>query len=280
MFGIYAIVIETSDGPKYYVGSTTRCFKNRYGQHMGNLRKGVHHNHYLQNLWNKYQNIEFRELEVCATRDEIYDKEQRWIETIEPDRLINHGPALPNPCLGTKHSKETRRRLSVSHTNPSPEIRKRYSDGHKGKCLPEEQRKKIGEAHRGRKHTPEIRAKMSEVKKHQSRETRAKISKAKTGRAASEEHRKSLGIAQSRRFENPEERNKSRAGTLAYFERHREQGTHTRLPDDFTSEEYRISRGLSHKAKLKNLREMRNSGEIMPVWVFDHGERKLIYRAP
>lgn len=200
----------------FYIGSTSNYFSSRWGQHTRNLKSGIHHNYHLQGLWNKYHNIEFRILEECTSSEGIYEKEQKWLDTIPSTQRINHGCVLPNPCLGTHHSEETRRRLSISHTNPSAEIRKHYSDSHKGKKQSEESKKKHGDALRGKKRPAYIGIKISLAKQNISQETRNKISLAKSGKLFSQEHKNALSVAQKKRFSKPEEREKSRLVAIAW----------------------------------------------------------------
>jgi group I intron endonuclease len=277
-FGVYELVINTDHGKMFYVGSTAQTFKKRYQQHLNNLTKGIHHNHYLQNLWNKYKNIEFRILEVCDDRETVALREQYWYETKLPDSLINHGSPLPNPCLGTHHSEETRKKLSISHTNPSPEIRKRYSESHIGKKLTPEQKEKIASANRGRKRSPEFCKRLSEIKKKQSKETKRKISIANTGNVPSKEHRKAMSQSQRKRFKNPKEVEKARIGTLNYFQRHKEQKTHTRLPDDIWAEDLYSTGQMKYSEAYEYLNSKIESGEMISLWVFDQGIRKKVFR--
>ena len=277
-FGVYELVINTDHGEMFYVGSTAQTFKRRYQQHLNNLLKGVHHNHHLQNLWNKYQNIEFRIVEVCDSRETVALREQYWYEVKSPDSLINHGSPLPNPCLGTHHSEETRKKLSISHTNPSPEIRKRYSESHLGKTIPPEQRKKIGLAHKGRKMSEEFCQRMSEIKKNQSEETRKKIGLAHKGKYPTEEQRQNLSEGQKRRFTDKEEVEKARQGTVDYFARHKELKTHTRLPGDIWAKDLIGPDKMGYHEAYEYLNAKKVSGELICVWVFDQGIRKSVFR--
>lgn len=59
--GIYKIVINN----KTYVGSSLDI-KKRLRQHRRELRKNIHDNRYLQNLYNKYNNATYEILEKCS----------------------------------------------------------------------------------------------------------------------------------------------------------------------------------------------------------------------
>lgn len=277
-FGVYELTVNTDHDSKYYIGSTTVTFYRRYQQHLYNLKSGTHHNHYLQNLWNKYQNIYFKVLEVCLDKNVVAQREQFWIETKDPETLINHGPALPNPCLGTHHSEETRKKLSISHTNPSAEIRKHYSESHIGEKHTPEQIEKIRAANTGRKHSKEFCERLSEIKKNQSKETLKKIALANTGKVRTAEQRQKMADAQKQRFANPEEVNKTRHGTIDYFAQHREMKTHTRLPGDIWAKDLIGPDKMGYREAYEYLNAKKASGELISIWVFDQGIRKRVFR--
>lgn len=59
--GIYRIVINN----KSYVGSSLDI-KKRLRQHRRELRRDIHDNNYLQNLYNKYGTATYEILEKCS----------------------------------------------------------------------------------------------------------------------------------------------------------------------------------------------------------------------
>ncbi len=65
---------------KIYVGSTVDL-RHRWEQHYRELRRGDHHNHHLQNGWDKYgeENFEFVVLELVAEPD-LLRVEQAWLD--------------------------------------------------------------------------------------------------------------------------------------------------------------------------------------------------------
>jgi hypothetical protein len=118
-------------------------------------------------------------------------------------------------------SEEVRRKMSVAQRKryEDPEVRKRISEGNKGKKHSEEtrrkmsesqkkryedpeERRKISEGNKGKKHSEEARRKMSEAWKAgpKSEEARRKISEAHTGKPLSEEHRRKMREAQKKRY--------------------------------------------------------------------------------
>lgn len=65
----------------------------------------------------------------------------------------------PSGMLGKSQSAESKRKTSIAlkgrkRNSPSLEIRKKMSESHKGYVMPEEQRRAIGLAHKGRKRLP------------------------------------------------------------------------------------------------------------------------------
>jgi hypothetical protein len=93
---------------------------------------------------------------------------------------------------GRKHSEESRKKMSASHTGKmmSEESIKKMSEAKAGRKLSEEHKKKLAAAQTGKRHSEETRKKMSGRKL--SEETRKKMSEAKAGRKLSEEHKKKL----------------------------------------------------------------------------------------
>ena len=65
--GIYTIICKTTG--KYYIGSAV-WIRKRWRNHREDLRKGKHHNLYLQRAWNKYgeDNFDFIVFSLLSTR--------------------------------------------------------------------------------------------------------------------------------------------------------------------------------------------------------------------
>lgn len=164
--GVYALIFP--DG-KVYIGSTTRSFRNRLRRHMRVLLKGSHCNQYMQRLFNKYGKPEFCILEKCSDPEEIYVKEQTWIDAQDKKMLINLVPA----------------RLCPAYKRSTPEeVRKKISESHKGKSLSKEHIRSVSDANRGKHRSVESRKRMSEsakgntrwLGKRHSEETKRRIS--------------------------------------------------------------------------------------------------------
>jgi hypothetical protein len=138
--GVYALVINTPHGEVVYVGSTVKTFGERYKSHLYDLNKGTHRNHYLQNLWNKYKNIELRPLTECPPGD-VRLCEQFWIEHF-PGGTINLASSYPGvPLIGRRKPEVGLKISQALKGKPSPL---------KGRPLTEEHCKKISQALKGK----------------------------------------------------------------------------------------------------------------------------------
>lgn len=80
--------IKNLKNSKIYIGST-KNFKKRKNTHTRQLKNNKHHCVYLQRSYNKYgqENFIFGILEECNEK-ELFDKEQEWIDLLEPEYNI------------------------------------------------------------------------------------------------------------------------------------------------------------------------------------------------
>lgn len=189
--GIYRI-----DGPngKFYIGSA-KWVARRWIEHKRDLKRSVHGNPKLQAAWNKYGEGAFTisVLEVVPELEKLIDREQHWIDTLNP---VAHGYNIKlkaDSPLGLKHSEETRRLMSEAHKGRkhgpmSDEQKKLLSAALKGRPQPKEAARKSAESRRGKKRPPEVGQKVSAARKGMkfSDEHRANLSAAKRGKKASE----------------------------------------------------------------------------------------------
>lgn len=171
--GIYGIV----GVGRIYIGSSTNV-KKRHANHVSQLRRGVHHNHHLQNAWNKYGKdaFEFVVLEECEV-ERLIEREQWWLDSEQ--------------CKYNHHLTAN----SVSGHTPSDEVRRRISQTLMGHSVSEETRLRIGEAGRGRTVSAATRAKISmstrgvpkseETKRRMSAARRARVARDKDSRSES-----------------------------------------------------------------------------------------------
>lgn len=75
--GVYQI--KCIENEKIYIGQTIDLDRRRY-DHLRNLRRGTHHNHYLQRAFDKYgeKSFEFSVLQECSI-DDLDKVEKEWI---------------------------------------------------------------------------------------------------------------------------------------------------------------------------------------------------------
>lgn len=166
--GIYAIT--HMDSGRKYIGSAVNISK-RWGEHIRQLKKNIHHSKFMQRSWDKHghRSFSFDALLFCEKSNLIF-YEQTFLDAYQP--AFNSAPTAGSQ-LGYKHSKETRKKLSAavkrtrnftgkSHSEESKEKISRAKKGVKNGPLSDETKAKIGEAHRGRVRSEEYRKKISD----------------------------------------------------------------------------------------------------------------------
>lgn len=108
---------------KVYIGSTSVSFKGRLCNHFGQLRKNKHPNSYLQSSYNKYgeENFEISILYIGNVEDEIRDKEQYYITTLE----------TCNPSIGYNLDSDVYRKYRDETVNKkiSETLKRKYKSG-------------------------------------------------------------------------------------------------------------------------------------------------------
>jgi group I intron endonuclease len=182
--GIYKI--ECLDNRYVYVGGTSVRFIRRWQYHIQNLRNGFHRNKHLQTAYWLYKNFSFSVLEVVESKENLVQKEQKWLDIYQSEdcflcNIFPADPSIPRP-LSTP---ETRKRRSESNKRlgikPSPEDSQKAYEINRirmlgntyalGKSPSEEVRevlrqKSMGNQHgKGYKHTPEEKEKISQASK-------------------------------------------------------------------------------------------------------------------
>lgn len=204
-------VYEFWCGPYFYQGSS-KDMEGRLKGHLKSLSKGKHGNPKMQAAFNKYGMQDERFLVVCAENlRTVY--EQDYIDANWGDPYyINLNPNADAPNnYGTKnkgrvHTAEHRAnnaaaRLGSKH---SEETKAKMSASRKGKSLgpkSEETKAKISAAKKGSTHTEATKAKMSATHtgKKASDEAKAAMSAFQKGRVKSDEHRANMSASQKGR---------------------------------------------------------------------------------
>lgn len=195
--GIYKIT-NTITG-KYYIGSAVHISK-RWNNHKYQLNKGTHYTKYLQNAWNKYgaQAFEFSILEKVDDKSNLIEREQYWIDILDPVKNGYNARCVAESNLGFTHSESAK--IAIQEGNKgrvvSEETRARQSAAKKGvKQKPEHVKARVESAKaKGRKMHPNTAAalKIANLGKPKSESHKANISTAHKGKVLSEAHKAKL----------------------------------------------------------------------------------------
>ena len=200
MIGIYKI--ENLINGKVYIGKS-KNIENRWRTHKKELNNNSHCNKHLQNAWNKYgkENFKFEVIEECSM--DLLDKQEiYWISEYNSNcyNLTKGGDGVVEP-LPEVIDKMRNSLIAYYQDNPVPEeTRKKLSIAGKGRIVSEETKRRISETEKGWQPSIETRLKMSISAKGKklSEETKEKISNFQKGRpkpkteAHIQHHRESL----------------------------------------------------------------------------------------
>jgi len=188
--GVYAI--RNLVNGKRYIGSATRCFRERWRSHRCDLKAGRHHSARLQYSWNKHgeSNFVFEVVELCVSGHCI-DVEQvlmDFYDATNPDHGYNICKNAGN-CVGHKFSDESRAKMSRSQAGKkrTAESISKSAAGNRGKKRSPEVLAAMSERRRGRKMPDGFGEKVSKAKKNPSAETRLRMSESHRGRKQSAE---------------------------------------------------------------------------------------------
>lgn len=113
MISIYQIYCLANG--KYYIGSTKKP-KTRWNCHKNDLRKGQHHNHILQNCWNKYgeESFEFKIIKQTSG-NRILEEQNTLNEYAQKhgcEKIFNIGKIVDACFTGRHHSPEHKKYIS------------------------------------------------------------------------------------------------------------------------------------------------------------------------
>ena len=164
---VYKITFEGSN--KFYVGSAVDL-KRRTGEHKYFLKKQIHCNPIMQNLYNKWGSPIFSIIDSIENREELLELEQHYLNTLKPDINICE---KANSTLGRKHTDKTKKLMSEgSIKNGQNAGKNNPMYGRRGKDNPlygrkrsEETKAKIGAGNLGKIMSPESCARISASKR-------------------------------------------------------------------------------------------------------------------
>jgi group I intron endonuclease len=182
---IYAIVNNVTCD--MYVGSAV-AVNRRWSSHRRDLAKQCHYNTRLQRAYDKYGKdvFDWEIVQFVDDKSKLIDREQFWINFFIP---AYNGRPVANSPLGTKHSAETRAKMSASAKKKvfTEEHKQNISNAKKGICTTsEEQKKRLSELNKGKVFSAESRAKISatSIGRYHTDEAKQKISVANKARWA------------------------------------------------------------------------------------------------
>lgn len=167
-----------------YVGQAI-WLKKRFSTHRCSLRRGKHHNRFLQRSYDKYGEaaFDYKALEECVNLEVANQREAVIIESLKIQ-----GCRVFNIRAGGKNDRMTE------------EHKRRIGDALRGKSKSLEHRAKISEVQRGRKQTPELVAKRMAARAWYvpTEEHRRRLSEASKGKPKTEAHKQSIREAKKR----------------------------------------------------------------------------------
>lgn len=132
--GVYKIV-NLLNGKKYIGSAASKGgIRKRWNEHISGLNNNKHHNKHLQSSWNKYgkDNFIFEILEVIEDIDSILEREQYYIDTVNPEY---NKCRIAGNTIGIKLSDEHKRLISefakTRTGEKNPFYGKKHSEGTK-----------------------------------------------------------------------------------------------------------------------------------------------------
>ena len=157
---IYAIVNNVTRD--MYVGSSVGV-NRRWSAHRNLLTKKCHYNSRLQRAYDKYGSgaFDWEIIQFVDDKTQLLAREQFWMNFFAP---VYNGRPVANSPLGTKHSAETRAKMSAAAKKKvfTEKHKQNISKAKKGICTTSDaQKKSLSELGKSRIFSAEVRAKIS-----------------------------------------------------------------------------------------------------------------------
>ena len=201
--GIY--MIRNVVNGKVYVGKSFDI-KKRWANHRYELNKGIHVNNHLQSAWNKYgeDSFEFSIIEECS-EDELSNKEIYWIKKMNAYR---NGYNQTEGGEGAHLPEDVKKKIGEASKNwwSNPENKSKMSEARKGE----------GSFWYGKTFPEDMVAKLSESHKNPSDEIRQKNSESHKGKKLSEEQKRKISESSKGRTLSEETRKKISEAKTGY----------------------------------------------------------------
>lgn len=138
---------------KVYIGKSSNIIR-RKTEHLYTLRNNKHRNHYLQNSFNKYGEdcFKFEIVELCD-EDDLNEREEYYIKLYKTlDKKYGYN-LMENDGRNNRHSQETKKKMSASHSGKKKSIltRMNMSKAFKGRVYSIEHNRKLSESLKGKR---------------------------------------------------------------------------------------------------------------------------------
>lgn len=185
---------------KTYVGSTN-SWKRRQMEHRAELRSGRHCNPHLQKSWAKHGEpaFEFSVLEQLADLDQIVEREQHWIDTLNAAKTGFNICPVAGTRRGVPHSPEHKAKISAAKMGHAvaESTKALIREKRAAQIITPESIAKTQAGNTGKKRTAEFCARLSSKLTGITRspETRAKVAAANIGKKASPETRAKMSAS-------------------------------------------------------------------------------------
>jgi group I intron endonuclease len=158
---IYAIVNTVTRD--MYVGSAV-AVNRRWATHRRDLARQSHYNFRLQRAYDKYGKDAFNWeiIQFVDEKSKLIAQEQFWMNFFAP---AYNGRPIANSPLGTKHSLETRAKMSAAHKGRvfSAEHKANLAASAQGKIISDEQKTRLSKHNTGKTHSAATKAKLSAI---------------------------------------------------------------------------------------------------------------------